>query len=553
MYEIVDIDILGRIGKLRVKNKTIVTPNLFPVVHPYNNTLPIKDLRKIGAQCLFTNAYILYNNEEIREEVKKKGIHNHLDFKEGLIATDSGAFQQYIYNSCKITINPKEIEAFQEDIRSDFPVILDIPVQLEDDYEVAKKKVITTIERAKDNIMRRSTNDNCWFGPIHGGKYPDLLKYSSEKMNELDFGVYAIGGLVKAFLNYRFELAVNMLLTVKQHIIPNKPIHMFGLGLPQFFSLAVACGCDLMDSAAYVLFAKQNRYFTLSTGTEKLESLSEFPCHCPICCTYTPNELLKLDENIKTELLAKHNLYLSFSELKTIRQAIRQGNLWELVQQRIRTHPTLVSATRIFKKYSGFFEKYEKRYKKHGRLYTSQLDLYRPLLKRHGDLMKKNYRAPKEAKYIIILPEYDTRVKSSPSMMDWLEKINSLPITSRKLIHIQIFSSFFGLIPLELQDTYPLSQHESFLPTEDNMMLLKSSLAKSIEDFNKHYKNFISCGILIPNSILNQYNEEIVFPKNHFIFDLYQELNNKYSEKIIQSDNLKTLLKTILNEKNDDY
>ncbi len=53
-------------------------------------------------------------------------------------------------------------------------------------------------------------------------------------MSKLDFGVYAIGGLVKAFLNYRFELTTQMLLTVKQHIVPNKPIHMFGLGLPQY-------------------------------------------------------------------------------------------------------------------------------------------------------------------------------------------------------------------------------------------------------------------------------------------------------------------------------
>ncbi|GAH57138.1 unnamed protein product, partial [marine sediment metagenome] len=29
--------------------------------------------------------------------------------------------------------------------------------------------------------------------------------------------------------------------------------HMFGLGLPQYFSLAVACGCDLMDSRLYIL------------------------------------------------------------------------------------------------------------------------------------------------------------------------------------------------------------------------------------------------------------------------------------------------------------
>jgi len=144
-----------------------------------------------------------------------------------------------MYNDNKIEIKPEEIENFQERIASDFPVILDLPVQLEDTFEVAESKVLKTIKRAKENISRRE-NQNCyWIGPIHGGKFPDLLKKSSIEMSKLDFGIYAIGGLVKAFLQYQFELTLNMLLTVKKSIIPNKPLHMFGLGLPQFFSLAV--------------------------------------------------------------------------------------------------------------------------------------------------------------------------------------------------------------------------------------------------------------------------------------------------------------------------
>ena len=210
----------------------------------------------------------------------------------------------------------------------------------------------------------------------------------------VNFGVYAIGGLVKAFLEYRFDLVLKILLTVKQNIIPNKPIHMFGLGLPQFFSLAVACGCDLVDSAAYVLFAKENRYFTLSTGTEKLEDLEEFPCFCPICCDNKPKELIRMDEKLKIELLAKHNLYISFSELRTIRQAIREGRLWELVNQRMKGHPALVNAIHTIKEKISFLERHEKRYKPKGRLFTSTLDIYRPIVKRHDNIIRSNYRTP---------------------------------------------------------------------------------------------------------------------------------------------------------------
>ncbi len=546
MFEITDSDVLGRTGILKVKNKQMVTPNLFPVVHPFKNVLSVNDIERIGAQCVFTNAYILYKNKDMREEVLRKGIHKHLNFEKGLIATDSGAFQQYMYNSNSIDIDANEIETFQEKIGSDFPVILDIPVQLEDDYDTARNKVNITIQRAKENIIRRTIDNNCWFGPIHGAKFQDLLAYSANKMSELDFGVYAIGGLVKAFLDYRFDLAIEILLSVKRNIISNRPVHMFGLGLPQFFSLAVACGCDLMDSAAYVLYAKENRYFTLSTGTEKLEEMEEFPCHCPICCNNSPKELLKCEESQKTELLSKHNLYLSFSELKTIRQAIRQGNLWELIQQRVKIHPALVSATRHLRENIDFFEKYEKRYKSRGRLYTSLFDIYRPLVKRHQKSMFINYRAPKEAKYIIILPEYDARLKSSQSMMDWVVYLNNNTIISRELLHILIFSSFYGLIPLELSDIYPLSQHEAFLPTKEDYLLLHNSISESIAQFEKNYKDFIGCGILTPFSILNQYKEEMPFPKDHFIHDLYSNLFAKYPTKIFNANDLKTLLELFL-------
>jgi len=521
LFEIIDIDALGRIGKLNVNNKELITPNLFPVVHPIKNVISTEDLKKIGAQSVFTNAYILYQNERVKEEVLKKGIHRHLNFPEGLIATDSGAFQQYMYNKEKMDIDAKEIEKFQEDIGSDFPVILDIPVQLDDNYEVAQEKVKTTIFRAKDNLKRRRNLKCSWFGPIHGAKYQDLLKFSSIEMSKLDFGVFAIGGLVKAFLDYRFDVTIKILLTVKQNVRPDKPIHMFGLGLPQFFSLAVACGCDLMDSAAYILFANENRYFTLSTGTEKLEDLSEFPCYCPICCEYKPKEVLKYDDDLRTELLAKHNLYVSFSELRTVRQAIREGKLWELVDQRIRTHPALVNAARLVKDYVAYFEEHEKVYKDKGRLYSSSQGIYRPLVKRYDNKINKSYRAPLGIKYLIIFPEMGTRPKNSPNILQWLNYIENMQNFNLKSLQVFFFSLFYGIIPLELLDTYPLSQYESILSQEKNDILYTLSIKNSLNFLNKNVQFFKKIAFLIPETFETQFGETYHFPTDDPIHELY--------------------------------
>ncbi|MFW9822853.1 MAG: tRNA guanosine(15) transglycosylase TgtA [Candidatus Thorarchaeota archaeon] len=530
-WEITDVDALGRIGNLTVNNKTMVTPNLFPVVHPFRNILDLSDLKKIGAQSLFTNAYILYQSSENREKVLKTGIHKYLDF-EGIIATDSGAFQKYMYNKSNINLNAEIIERFQEDIGSDFPVILDEPVQPEDSYEIAKMKVDLSIQRAKDNINRRTKETCHWFGPIHGAKYMDLLKTSTIEMNKLDFGVFAIGGLVKSLLNYQFDLVIKSLLKVKENILWNKPIHMFGLGLPQFFSLAIACGCDLMDSAAYVLFAKENRYFTLSTGTRNLEELGEFPCHCPICCEYTPKEVKDLDDDLRIKLLAKHNLYLSFSELRTVRQAIKEGNLWELVEQRIRNHPSLVDALSVIKSNFDLFEKHENLYKPKGRLLSSPESILRPLIHRYDLKVRESYRIPAEVKFLIVLPELDVKGNKSPSIRSWLEEIESNKMISRELLHIVFLSDFFGFIPLELSFTYPMGQNESINKLNSNVFNQKT-VEKIVNFFNFHGNQYKKCGVLIPDYFINQFNEKTEYSKKHDMKEIFNRLGSRNSINIV--------------------
>ena len=50
------------------------------------------------------------------------------------------------------------------------------------------------------------------------------------------------------------------------------------------------------------------------------------------------------DDRVKT--LALHNLYVSYAELRTVRTAIAEGWLWELVEQRAAANPGLADAVR---------------------------------------------------------------------------------------------------------------------------------------------------------------------------------------------------------------
>ena len=361
-------------------------------------------------------------------------------------------------------------------------------------------------------------------------------------MSKLEFSIYAIGGLVKAFLDYRFKLTLKILLIVKKFIASNKPIHMFGLGLPQFFSLAVACGCDLMDSAAYILFARENRYFSLSTGTNNLETLEEFPCHCPVCINHTPKELKSFENNRRIKLIAMHNLYTSFSELSTIRQSIREGNLWELVEQRIRNHPNLVKAARYIKKNRSFFEIYEKLYKKHGRLYNSYESLYRPDIYRYIKRLSNNYRVPNEVKYLIIFPELDVKGINSPSIKQWLKEIYSKKKIQRKSIHIVFCSEIYGIVPYELLDTFPMGQYESIKSLKVDDMIFQNSLKLSSKFFNKHSNSYIKCALLIPKSYINQFNEISRFPIYNPINGLENILKPIFKSNLLISPNIDDII-----------
>ena len=120
-------------------------------------------------------------------------------------------------------------------------------------------------------------------------------------------------------------------MAAKQTIPRSSCVHLFGAGHPSMFALAAAMGCDLFDSAAYALYAKEGRYLT-SHGSFKVDELTDLPCACAVCRSHTAGELKTAPD--RTRLLALHNLAVTLAEIARIRQAITDGTLWELVNDR---------------------------------------------------------------------------------------------------------------------------------------------------------------------------------------------------------------------------
>jgi len=501
MFELIARDAAGRLGRLSTPHGEVITPNLMPVYNPNIPLIPAKELeQEFKIQMLITNAYIIYRTPALREKAIK-GVHNLIGFHK-TIMTDSGAYQAWIYKK-ELNVSNREIIQFEEILEPDIATILDVFTET-NDYNIARDGVEKTIKAAEECLEIRKKEKILWAAPIQGGQFLDLLAYCAKKLSALDFQIHPLGTLAPSLQSYNYKQVAETILITKQNLNPGRPLHGFSIGHPMFLALAVALGVDLFDSSAYALFARDNRYLTVN-GTLKFDSLEEFPCICPICIKYTPQDLKELNIHDKHYLLAKHNLYVTIGEIKRIHVAIRENWLWELVQERARAHPTLLNAlTYVLSNYPEFFLKYDPITKKKGFFFGGNESLLRPEVVRHKKKLNEIYSPPSAAQILLIIPDLDIRFQNSPQFQKWIDTINQTP--HKELIHLCFYSPVFGIIPEELRDIYPLSQHE--YPEINDLQIDHHAEAIFQIYLKTHQSNYKYFCIFRPKQYYNNNNQE---------------------------------------------
>lgn len=481
-FEVKEKDLLGRIGKLKTKSGVVETPLLFPVINPKMQIVSSRRIKEeFGFEALITNAYIL--RKHFQNEPVADGVHRFLDY-DGVVMTDSGAYQILVYGNIEVT--QKEVVEYQERIGSDIATILDIPTGWKVSEEHARQTVKETLRRAKEFFKLKTREDVLWAGPVQGGRFLNLVAISAKKMGKLPFQIHALGSPTEVMERYRFDVLVDMIMAAKMNLPLDRPLHLFGAGHPFMFSLAVALGCDLFDSAAYAKYAKQNRYMTES-GTWRLNELEYFPCSCPKCSKTTPKEILQKTREEMEVFLAEHNLYVCMAELKRIKQAIKDGRLWEHLEMRAHSHPTLLQALKRLKYYEDYIEKQAPLTKKSGFFFFNSVGLVRPEIVRHRRYLKERYSKPKDAKILLLMPQ--TRMKPFHKSKKFKDVLHSLREKSNR-IHVCFYAAPFGMVPIELDEVYPLSQHDTVTPLDKETI---AYVADEIVDYidRTNYKTVI--------------------------------------------------------------
>ncbi|RAH14815.1 MAG: tRNA guanosine(15) transglycosylase TgtA [Methanobacteriota archaeon] len=338
-FEISYRDGQARLGKLHTKHGILQTPCLLPVINPNIRTIEPNEMwNKYGIQALITNSYVIWKHDELKEKALADGVHSLLDYP-GVIMTDSGTFQSYVYGDVEVGV--EDIVKFQNDIGVDIATMLDVFTRPDMTFAEVEEAVDETLNRAEKSLT--AANGTMLNGPIQGGIFPELRVKSAKGMSEHAFSVHPIGGIVPIMENHNYRDLVKIMLASKSNLTPNRPVHMFGCGHPMLFPMLVAMGADLFDSAAYALFARDGRLLT-PWGTERITEMEEWPILMPAVVGVTPAEVRSMSKDERTEILAKFNLEVTLQEMSRCRQAIRDGKIWQLAEMRSHQHPSLRQA-----------------------------------------------------------------------------------------------------------------------------------------------------------------------------------------------------------------
>ncbi len=458
MFEIKDKDLAGRIGIITTKHGKIETPYLFPVINPRKQEVPLNIIKDIGFTAIITNAWLI--NKYYNGEVIEKKLHGLLDFT-GPIMTDSGAYQELHYGY--VEADPIDIVKFQINIGSDIAVILDKPTPSDASFTEALESVEETYRRALKVIDIIKESDSLWVYPVQGAPYVDAIRkavsHATDSIIYNNFSLYAIGSPTKLLERYDYATIIRVVAEAKMGLPLDRPVHLFGAGHPMIIPFMVALGVDTFDSASYILYARDERLMT-PRGTIRLQELDYLPCVCPICSKYTVKELKEMNRKDRIRLIAQHNLYVIEQEIRTVKQAIREGRLWELLEERARSHPSLYDAFRVLVKYSRYLEKMAPSFKSLSRgifLYDS-FSTNRPHISRHREKIMRIYMPYHDN--IVFLP-LDSRVKKNIVMYvdNAVKKVLEI-LENKGGYEVVFYVPYFNLIPFNLIDVYPLFQFE---------------------------------------------------------------------------------------------
>ena len=215
----------------------------------------------------------------------------------------------------------------------------------------------------------------------------------------------------------------------------------------------------------------------------------------------------------RRDLIAQHNLHVSFAELRLIRQAIYEGSLMELVEERCRTHPALLEAVRQLGNYADDLEKYDPRSKKSAFFYTGSESLQRSEVLRH---IRKMREMPKKRDLIVLPPSRKPYSKFISGKLGEFYIYGAEQEIDLEDTDFMVLDVPFGLIPLEIDEVYPLSQNDA--PRTKDVDALEF-VEDFLSEFVEYYEQVLIHSRIVKDLEIGMYNKCISSDEIRYVKD----------------------------------
>ena len=350
-FELITQDEKTRLGKISTPRGAIDTPAFMPV-----GTLGTvkgvftEDLLSTGTQILLGNTYHLMIRPGTKILDLFGGLHNFMNWEKPIL-TDSGGFQIMslaklnkidintgaIFSSHldgkKFVLSPEKSIQIQKSINSDILMVLDECPKLTNE----KDKLISAINISTNWAKRckiefGKNKKKALFGIVQGGLDKSLRLDSLEKLVDIGFDGYAMGGLA---VGESQEQMFNILNTTVSYMPKNKPRYLMGVGTPSDILGAVKSGIDMFDCVmptrsgrtglAFTWQGKVNlrnaKYQGDKTPLDKNTSIRSLNMYSK---SYF-NHLIKTNEILASMLISLHNINFYQQFMREIRKEIKNG------------------------------------------------------------------------------------------------------------------------------------------------------------------------------------------------------------------------------------
>ncbi|PIE14849.1 MAG: tRNA guanosine(34) transglycosylase Tgt [Rhodobacterales bacterium] len=353
-FDLATTDGKARTGTIHTPRGDIATPAFMPVgtAATVKAMLP-ENVAATGAQILLGNTYHLMLRPTAERIAALGGLHKFMNWQ-GPILTDSGGFQVMslsdlrkmsehgvVFKShidgSKHEITPERSMEIQRLLGSDIVMCFDECTP----HPATRQQALDSMQlsmrwaqRSRDAFGDRP--GHALFGIQQGSVFQDQRQESAEKLIQIGFDGYAVGGLA---VGEGQQTMFDVLDYAPDMLPADKPRYLMGVGKPDDLVGAVARGIDMFDCVLPSRSGRTGQIFTRfgvlniknARHRDDPRPLDEH-CTCPACANYSRaylHHVFKAQEIISSMLMTWHNLHYYQELMAGMRRAIAAGTFAE--------------------------------------------------------------------------------------------------------------------------------------------------------------------------------------------------------------------------------